>query len=238
MNIKVLGSGCIYTKYNSASYLIDDNVLFDVPNGTCKTLLNNGVDPNTIKFVILTHFHGDHYFDMPFLLLSKIKKGKTGLVVYCDKDGKNKITSSTKLSFPSIIKRLREDDSLIYNHKETFSLKKYNVERLLVSHGHMKPSYGYVFSFNNKKVGFTGDSSLCDNIKLMASTCDYLICDCTFIVGDNRHIGVDNLVDLAIKYKDCKFYATHSDDEVRNELIHKKIDNIIILHDGMDLVLK
>ena len=36
MKIDVIGSGAIFTKYNSASYLIDDKILLDVPNGTCK----------------------------------------------------------------------------------------------------------------------------------------------------------------------------------------------------------
>lgn len=235
MNIKVLGSGCIYTKYNSASYLIDGNVIFDVPNGTCKALLNNNIDPNIIKFVIISHFHGDHYFDMPFLLLSKVKKGKTGLVIYCDRDGKNKIMDATKLAFPSIVKRLREDESYIYNHKEAFSLKKYNVERLLVNHGHMKPAYGYIFSYDDKKVGFTGDSSLCDNVRLMASFCDYLICDCNFINGNDKHMGIDNLLELSNANKKCIFYATHVNDETRKELNKNKYNNIFVLDDGMEL---
>lgn len=36
MKLKILGSGSIYSKDNSASYLIDNKILVDVPNGTCK----------------------------------------------------------------------------------------------------------------------------------------------------------------------------------------------------------
>lgn len=52
MKLKVLGSGNIFSKYNSASYLVDDNILIDVPNGTCKILKNIGVELNNIKHII------------------------------------------------------------------------------------------------------------------------------------------------------------------------------------------
>lgn len=38
MKLTIIGSGNIYSKYNSASYLIDGKILVDIPNGTCKAL--------------------------------------------------------------------------------------------------------------------------------------------------------------------------------------------------------
>ena len=40
MKVKVIGSGSMWTSYNSASYMIDDNILVDIPNGMCKKKLN------------------------------------------------------------------------------------------------------------------------------------------------------------------------------------------------------
>ena len=72
MKIDVIGSGAIFTKYNSASYLIDDKILFDIPNGTCKKLMSMKKDIHEIRNVIITHFHADHYFDFPFLYLNQM----------------------------------------------------------------------------------------------------------------------------------------------------------------------
>lgn len=66
MKIQVIGSGSMWTKYNSACYLIDDKIMVDFPNGTCKYLYRLDIIPNTIDNIVLTHFHGDHYFDIPF----------------------------------------------------------------------------------------------------------------------------------------------------------------------------
>ena len=71
MKLKVIGSGNIFSKQNSASYLIDDKILIDVPNGTCKTLKNIGIEPSKIDNILITHFHGDHFFDMPFVLTNQ-----------------------------------------------------------------------------------------------------------------------------------------------------------------------
>ena len=38
MKIQVIGSGSMWTKYNSACYLIDDKIMVDFPNGACKYL--------------------------------------------------------------------------------------------------------------------------------------------------------------------------------------------------------
>ena len=66
MKLKILGSGNIFSKYNSASYLVDDKIQIDIPNGTCKTLKNIGIEPSKISEILITHFHGDHYLDMLF----------------------------------------------------------------------------------------------------------------------------------------------------------------------------
>ncbi len=36
MKVQIIGSGSMWNKNNSACYLIDDNIMVDFPNGTCK----------------------------------------------------------------------------------------------------------------------------------------------------------------------------------------------------------
>ena len=55
MNIKLIGTGAIYTKYNSACTLINDDMLVDVPNGVLKQLLNSNNQPEKIEKILITH---------------------------------------------------------------------------------------------------------------------------------------------------------------------------------------
>lgn len=68
MKITLIGTGSMYTKYNSASTLINDDLLVDLPNGTTKQLLKQGFDLTKIKTILITHFHGDHTADIPFFI--------------------------------------------------------------------------------------------------------------------------------------------------------------------------
>ncbi len=40
-------------------------------NGICRTLRNLDKPLEYIQTVIITHYHGDHIFDLPFLILQK-----------------------------------------------------------------------------------------------------------------------------------------------------------------------
>ena len=68
MKLEMIGTGSIWSSSNSACTLINESILVDIPNGVCKALIKSGHDLNKINCCIITHLHGDHYFDIPFLL--------------------------------------------------------------------------------------------------------------------------------------------------------------------------
>ena len=204
MKVKVIGSGSMWNEYNSASYLIDKKTMIDFPNGTCKNLFRLGINPNSIEDIVLTHFHGDHYFDIPFYYLLKSKYKLLDVNIYCEKDGKRKINKLLKLAFPNSTKDIIKTLNISYDNKEKTTLKNYSIERVEVEHGRMK-AYGYIFKDKNKYVGFTGDTKLCNSVEYMSEKCDYLFCDCMFPKGTRKHMGIDNLEYLAAKYPNCTY---------------------------------
>ena len=228
MKIDIIGSGAIFTKYNSASYLIDDNILLDIPNGTCKKLMNMKKNIHEIRNVIITHFHADHYFDFPFLYLNQMSdEGKT--TVYCDKDEHYKLHELVKLGFPHKADEMNEHIS--YNFGNEFKIGKYKIEKVKVEHQEMITAYGYIFDDGNTKIGFTGDSNLCEGSIYIANNCDYLISDCTYIEGKKSHLGIDNLQELLNKNTNLKIFTSHMNDEVREYLSKTKIQRITPLND-------
>ena len=61
MKINIIGSGSIGSGVMSASYLIDDHILVDVPNGVIKYLKHLNYDILHIDTILITHLHGDHF---------------------------------------------------------------------------------------------------------------------------------------------------------------------------------
>ncbi len=237
MKIKVIGSGSMWTGYNSASYMIDDNILVDIPNGMCKNLFKLGINPRKIEHVLITHFHGDHYFDIPFYFLLKSRADNHNINIYCSKEGKRKNQKLLKLAFPNSTKEINEAIDLKYIYKETFKVNNYIVQKYLVDHGRMKPAFGYIFDTKKYKIGFTGDTTICKNVLYMASVCEYLFCDCMFIKGTSKHMGIDNIKYLSKEYPNCKFVVSHLEDDTRKELQKLKIENVIIPEDSLEITI-
>ena len=222
----------MWNAYNSASYMIDEDILVDVPNGMCKNLFRMNINPMMINNVLITHFHGDHYFDLPFYMLLKARANNRVINLYCYKKGKKKIEKLFKLAFPLSVDNVLNSINLSYNHDDVFTVNNYSVGRILVDHGRFKPAYGYIFEKDGKKFGFTGDTAYCESVNYMASVCSYLFCDCMFIKGTDKHMGIDDLKKLTEKYPKCKFIVNHMEDITRDELKKMKIKNVIVPNDG------
>ena len=67
MRLKLIGTGSIGALQSSACTLINENILVDMPNGIVKRMKQLGVDVSKIKRILITHLHGDHFLDIPFL---------------------------------------------------------------------------------------------------------------------------------------------------------------------------
>ena len=81
MKLKFLGTGSISNKDNSASYLIDDKILIDMPGGNYKNMLRMDINFQNINDILFTHFHGDHFLDIPFFLLEKLKSNDKYMII-------------------------------------------------------------------------------------------------------------------------------------------------------------
>ena len=232
MKVRVIGSGSMWNAYNSASYMVDEDILVDMPNGMCKYLFRMNINPMMINNVLITHFHGDHYFDMPFYMLLKARANNRVINMYCYKKGKKKIERLFVLAFPLSVDNVLSSIKLSYCDDDVFTVNNYSVGRVILNHGRFKPAYGYIFEKDGKRFGFTGDTTYCENVEKMANVCSYLFCDCMFIKGTDKHMGIDNLTKLADKYPKCKFVVSHMEDITREELSKQKIKNVIVPKDG------
>ena len=238
MRVRVIGSGNMTGKHNSACYLVDDDIMVDFPNGACKYLYRSNINPDSINNILITHFHGDHYFDLPFYVMNKSKSDTIELNIYCSKEGKRKINKITKLAFPNSYKNAFDCLNYKYDFSDDFIINGYKVKKLLVDHGRMKPAYGFIFNKDNITFGFTGDSTLCANYEYMASVCKYLFCDCMFINGTTKHMGIDMLKGLCDKYPNCTFIVSHLEDDTREEFKKINIKNVLVPDDGAVIEIK
>ena len=235
MEVYVFGSGAVSARSGYPGYLIDGSVLLDCPPGATKQLIRMGVSPLAVTDVLLTHFHADHYFDLPFLILARYKKTETPLRVHCPEEGRRILPRLLSLAYPDIP---LETVPLTLDHEDRFSAAGYSVERLPVSHGAMEPCFGYILEKEGLRVGFSGDTTLCPSLERMAVSCQHLICECTLSAANAKHMGVDALTTLHRACPGCRLYATHMTDAAREKLRDIRCDGVETLSDDQRLLLQ
>lgn len=235
MKIELIGTGAIYTKYNSACTLINEDMIVDMPNGTLKQLLKKNYSPEKIKIILITHMHGDHIADVPFFLkyVYNFRKINNEIVVIGPRGIENKIVQlfeaynfDDRKEIEQAMKikyiELEQESSIINN------INDYKIQSILVSHGEEKPAYGYVV---NDLVGLTGDSGICNGVEKIVKNSKVTIADTSLLEGNSSHMGIDNIKYLTEKYVK-QIITTHLRDTTRERLKNDDINNILVVEDG------
>ena len=231
MKITVVGTGCIYTKENSACTLINDDLIIDIPNGTLKELLKKGYDVTKIKTVVVTHLHGDHTADIPFflkLLFNSIRITDKITIVGPEGTRKKLIEISNAYNFEN---EERFDSRFNLDFKEIsndeFVVNNYKIKSYEVIHGTEENCLSYLI---NDKLGITGDACLCPNIEKLFSESEIVISDTSVIEGDLNHLGIDNIKYLIDKYN-TKVIPTHLRNVTREKLVEENIEDFKVVDD-------
>ena len=100
---------------------------------------------------------------------------------------------------------------------------------------HIEDSYGYIFKDETAKIGFTGDTALCDSVNKMLNECEKVVTDTTFEIGTNTHLGVNEILMLLKKYPNTTIIPTHTSPKVKKLLSYQSFDNLELLDDLQDI---
>ena len=237
MKLQFVGTGAIGAKERSACTLIDGEILIDLGNGNAKSIKQLGNNIEKIKAIFITHLHGDHYADIPFLILDRmILKSKTNheLVIY----GPEKLEENTRIAYEVFFdnyERYKADAQVRFKSVKEMNIvevDKYEITPYKVDHGKLQPAFGYVVKKGDKSVGFSGDSIYCDAIDEIVKTCDVSVLDMSSVKTVPGHMGMEDIIKICEKYPDKKIIATHMHAETREISRELKVKNLIIPSDG------
>ncbi len=234
MKIQVIGTGCIASIKNGANVLINDNILFDVPNGSLKAMIRQNIDISKINTIIISHTHADHCFDIPFVLWYKkrTEKIEKTIKIITDEITKETIESLIDSSYFDSAKEAKKEfiDSKEINNTKLFDDLDISNEQM--KHEGIKYANGYIIKNNKISIGLTGDTSFCEGVKNLAKNVDILIADMTREKGNDSHMGIDNILDLLKENPKLKIIPIHMYDNTRKQAEKLNIENLILLDDG------
>ena len=231
MKITFIGTGNSGSKTRANPSVLIDDLLIDIGCGTVKQLGNLNIETKGIKYVLISHFHSDHFADIIHLLVAR----------YFRNENKNLIRILGPIGLEKTIRdfiTLTQDNVMLLNNTEIIDLKEneeleldeFKITPLSLVHGNVKSIYGYIIEKDNKKIGYACDTTVCDNFEEICKNVDYLFGDVNGITTTPMHMGLADFTEYAKKYKNCKFYAIHRGDyEDRNEYVNFPEDGDILI---------
>lgn len=222
MEIIVLGSGSYAPGFksgrpvrNPAGYAVKirkEVIIFDFGFGNLRNLARAGMDIADISHVFLSHFHLDHWGDVPallFLFHYDFKPKSGTLKIVGPKGIKKLIRSLSEVCRPYLAPSGYKLKVSEIKEGSPYRSGDWSVKAKKVKHS--DSSVCYRLDYAGKSMTYTGDASYEDTLAEFARKSDILISDCTFPGPEAKygHMTVDQVIELAEKSRSKKTLLSH-----------------------------
>ncbi|MDR3125828.1 MAG: MBL fold metallo-hydrolase, partial [Candidatus Nomurabacteria bacterium] len=168
MKLQFTGTGTFGTKNRAlTSFLINDEMLLDAGNGTVRGLQNSGAELAKIKYLVITHFHLDHWPDALLLIMKRYVGRIGGSLTIVSPVGFEKIITDTLTTYMSDVGSAEEllgDTKFIELTDDEIVIDSYKIVARTVLHGDCTPVSGYEIAVGDARLGFSGDSTKCSGL--------------------------------------------------------------------------
>jgi ribonuclease BN (tRNA processing enzyme) len=222
LELSFLGSANAFTpggRYWS-SFVANGRYVFEAPPTLLPHLKRLGLPIADIRAVFITHFHGDHFLGLPFLLLEYLylTPRRDDLFIVGPPGIEAKSEDLADMAFPD----LSQADAgyrRVYVEAQPASeqsLADVRFQAVPMRHaGEKLNCFGYRLRLGDKTVAHTGDTELCEEIFLLAEGADVLVLDCSYSDGEGpEHLSLPEALEVRKRVSPrTAIILTHLDNE-------------------------
>lgn len=208
---------CFYVKGRESKILIDCGA------SSLVGLKKWGVDPLEIDLITVTHFHGDHYGGLPFMILDGSVRAKRikPLTVILPPGGRERLTALMEALYPGTSHFLDDPMHIIreFNAAQPLDLSLHredlHLEFFEMVHAPPALPHGVKIRLEDKVIGYSGDSEWNENLIPLAEGADLLILECyAFATRMKAHLDYNTILQHLPELKAKKVMLTHLGDEM------------------------
>jgi ribonuclease BN (tRNA processing enzyme) len=214
LDLLFLGSGNAFAAQGRAfsSFLLNGRYLFDCGPTVLQQLAKAGVSSSEIETVFISHYHADHFFGLPFLLLDAKYSGRTkDLTIVGPPDIEARTMGLLQLGYPGVLespgytKRYFEVSDGACHRFGDLTLTAARVEHV----GELE-CYAYRAEFDGRSLVYSGDTTLCDGLLRLVDGADVIVteCSCNNVAV---HLGPEGVDAVARRAPGARVVVTHLD---------------------------
>ena len=215
LDLLFLGSGNAFAAQGRAfsSFLLNGRYLFDCGPTVLQQLVRAGVDANDIEAVFISHYHADHFFGLPFLLLNaKYGKRTTPLIIVGPPGIEERTRRLLELGYPGVL----DSPGYVSRYVDVRDGAREVIAELSVSAARVKHVDEFeCFAYraeveDGRSVVYSGDTTLCDGLLRLVQGADVVVTECSC---DNVkvHLGPEGVAEVARHAPGARIIVTHLD---------------------------
>jgi ribonuclease BN (tRNA processing enzyme) len=242
MVVQCLGSGNAFSaggRFNTAFFIRTSRggILLDCGATTLAALKKAGRSMEDIDLIVITHFHGDHFGGLPFILceILALRVRQKLLTVVGPEGVEEKTKQALHLFFPGItIKSDSPIRFMPYRDKQTVEVNNIAITAYPVVHSPETNPHAVRIAADNKVIAYSGDTEWTDVLTEVSKGADLFICEGSgYNTASAHHLSIKELVQNRHRFDAKRMVLTHLGEEA---LKHSDAIPFPVVHDGAILL--
>lgn len=204
------------------SFLIGGRVLVEPSPSVLPNLRRTGADLAAIDAVFISHFHADHTFGWPFLLLEYLvrTRRRSDLWVVGPPGVEARLAEMCRVGAYPAHERARGGFDLhfveVNEAPQQAGPVRFRAAR--VEHEPALDCYGFLIEHGGRTLGYSGDTRLCDGLRTITAGADALVLECAGRHDSpHGHMSLNSVRALRAEFPSSPFILTHLDHDVDDD---------------------
>ena len=212
--------------------MVNGRILVDPSPTVLPHLRRCGLRPGDLDAIVVSHFHADHTFGWPFLLLELLRSGRRAPVFVVGPARTDAYFAAMMdlAGVPGIQKAAHEVLDIRYIEVDgSWQIAgPHRIRAVEVEHVPELRCFGFVLDANGQRIGYSGDTRPCAGLDDIAANCDVLVLECNGAhPPPQTHMLVEDVKALRERFPSQRFVLTHVGPGV--DAVH--IENCVVAAD-------